>query len=140
MWPSDVDTHVNLTSLRARLAWLRKRGRIQEAGVPGHVATSASVGTNGKKNSGKCPRCGEQEIDQHRIWQSNHHGPHGSLNETPQHVRERALTRGELRNPCFWLRGIVPAGMTTPPSPEDGRGALARNHSGLQTTHQKEHM
>ena len=78
----------------------------------GRLAKSNCEGASGQRQR-------RMPTDHHRIWQWKHHRKTEEFEETLESILEQGPPEEAQRHLLFWLRGIVPASLTSPPPPQD---------------------
>ena len=117
-----MEAGAHLRPARLRVAQLRRSGYPAEASMLVAVC-SAAVWTQERKfqfsikgvEDPVCPRCGSApETMLHRAWQCPANDLLPACRKSNQLAKKAAIGAETL--PCFWIRGIVPASWTAPPS------------------------
>ena len=89
----------------------------------GRLAKSNCEGASGQRQR-------RMPTDHHRIWQWKHHRKTEEFEETPlESILEHAQPEEAQRHPHFWLRGIVPASLTSPPPHRTTRRRETKRHT-----------
>ena len=109
-----LEEGADLTLLRKHIAWLRKKGNKQAAGLLVTIAAAGLWCQNRKYEASltltrACPWCGKEvQDDYHLVWDC----PVVNEDEHSDIVRTNYLRRhakkGVREFPCYWLRGITP--------------------------------